>query len=170
MRRNRSSARTVCKAIWLVPLLAFACVTAAVAPAVQAPTLNPSSARQQGPFSESGDSGPFDVEKQMRRLNDDRHKTIVSDTNKLVKLTQELDSEIAANSSDTLTPEELHKLATIEKLAHSVLDDRDHGHVLNTVSELANELKDRAAKARLAYDGRAIAKALDSAHVQRSRR
>jgi|SRR6476646_6304538 len=120
MRRNRSSARTVCKAIWLVPLLAFACVTTAVAPAVQAPTLNPSSARQQGPFSESGDSGPFDVEKQMRRLNDDRHKTIVSDTNKLVKLTQELDSEIAANSSDTLTPEELHKLATIEKLAHSV--------------------------------------------------
>ena len=79
-----------------------------------------SSSHQQGPFPESGDSGPIDVEKQMRRLNDDRHKTIVSDTNKLVKLTQELDAEIAANSSDTLTPEELRKLATIEKLAHSV--------------------------------------------------
>ena len=42
MRRNRSSARTVCKALWLVPLLAIFYVTTAVAPAVQAPSLNPS--------------------------------------------------------------------------------------------------------------------------------
>jgi len=119
MRRNRSSARTVCKALWLVPLLGLFCATA-VAPAIQSPSVNQSSSHQPSAFPEFGDSSPIDADKQMRRLNDDRHKTIVSDTNKLLKLTRELDAEIAANNSDTLTSEELHKLAAIEKLAHSV--------------------------------------------------
>jgi hypothetical protein len=119
MRRNRSSARTVCKALWLVPLLGF-CATAAVAPAVQSPSVGQPSSHQQNSFPDYGDSNPIDPAKQMRRLNDDRHKTIVSDTNKLLKLTRELDAEIAANNSDALTTKELHKLAAIEKLAHSV--------------------------------------------------
>jgi len=120
MHRNRSSARTVCKALWVVPLFGLFCATAAIAPAVQSPSIDQSSSRPQSAFPEYGDSSPIDVGKQMRRLNDDRHKNIVSDTDKLLKLTRELDAEIAANNSDKLTNEELHKLAAIEKLAHNV--------------------------------------------------
>jgi uncharacterized protein YdaU (DUF1376 family) len=58
----------------------------------------------------------------------------------------------------------------LEKLAHTVFDDRDQGTVLNVPSELAEELKTRAAKAQIPYDGRTVTKALASAHVQRTRR
>ena len=58
--------------------------------------------------------------KRMRALNADRHKTLVSDTEKLVKLARQLDAEIASNPTGELTPEELHDVATIEKLAHDV--------------------------------------------------
>ena|SRR5579859_4368855 len=58
--------------------------------------------------------------KRVTALNADRHKTVVSDTEKLVKLARQLDAEIASNPTDELTPEELRKLDTIEKLAHTV--------------------------------------------------
>ena len=72
MRRNRSSARTVCKALWLAPLLGLFCATAAVAPAVQSTSVNQSSSHQPGSFPEFGESSPIDADKQLRRLNDDR--------------------------------------------------------------------------------------------------
>jgi hypothetical protein len=53
-------------------------------------------------------------------MNVERHKSLVSDTDKLVKLARQLDTEIASNPSDELTPEQLHKVAEIEKLAHNV--------------------------------------------------
>jgi len=56
----------------------------------------------------------------MKALNTDRHKTMVSDTEKLVKLARQLDAEIASNPTDAFTPEEAQKLAAIEKLAHNV--------------------------------------------------
>jgi len=59
-----------------------------------------------------------------------------------------------------------HKV--LEKLAHGVLDARDRGQVVDLLSELASELKTRAAQARIAYDGRSITKALESAAVQRT--
>ena len=49
-----------------------------------------------------------------------RHKSMVSDADKLLKLARQLDAEIASNPSDELTPQELHKVAEIEKLAHNV--------------------------------------------------
>jgi uncharacterized protein YdaU (DUF1376 family) len=58
-----------------------------------------------------------------------------------------------------------HKVLT--KLAHDVLDDQP-GPTMD--AELAEELKVRAAKARIVYNGRAVTKALESAKVQRSRR
>lgn len=58
--------------------------------------------------------------KRLRALNADRHKAMVSDTEKLVKLARQLDAEIASNPTDEWTPEELRKLETIEKLAHTV--------------------------------------------------
>ena len=59
-------------------------------------------------------------EKRLHALNADRHKSMVSDTDKLLKLARQLDAEIASNPPDELTPEELHKVGEIEKLAHNV--------------------------------------------------
>lgn len=63
---------------------------------------------------------PITAEKRLRALNADRHKSLVSDTDKLLKLARQLDAEIASNPTGQLTPEELHKVAVIEKLAHNV--------------------------------------------------
>jgi hypothetical protein len=63
---------------------------------------------------------PLSEAKRMKALNADRHKTMVSDTEKLVKLARQLDAEIASNPTDALTPEEAQKVAAIEKLAHNV--------------------------------------------------
>jgi uncharacterized protein YdaU (DUF1376 family) len=60
---------------------------------------------------------------------------------------------------------DMHKV--LVKLAHSVLDDQP-GPTAD--SELAEELKTRAAKARIPYNGRAVTKALDAARGHRSRR
>ena len=56
----------------------------------------------------------------MRALNNDRHKAMVSDTEKLVMLARQLDAEIASNPTGELTPRELQKVLAIEKLAHNV--------------------------------------------------
>jgi len=56
----------------------------------------------------------------MRALNTDRHKSMVSDTEKLVALARQLDAEIASNPAGELTPRELQKVLAIEKLAHNV--------------------------------------------------
>lgn len=73
-----------------------------------------------------GDSGdlpgasPTDNEKLLRALNADRQKSLVSDTNKLLRLVNELNAEIARTNTSSLTQGQLHKLAEIEKLAHNV--------------------------------------------------
>jgi hypothetical protein len=59
-------------------------------------------------------------QERLRLLNAERHKSMVSDSDKLLKLARQLDAEIASNSTDELTPEELHKVGEIEKLARSV--------------------------------------------------
>ena len=56
----------------------------------------------------------------MQALNIARQKALVSDANKLLKLTTELNEEIAHSNSGTLTSAQIRKLAQIEKLAHSV--------------------------------------------------
>jgi hypothetical protein len=77
--------------------------------------------RQPAGLSDAPPEGdPTLVEKRLRALNADRHKSLVSDTEKLVKLARQLDAEIASNPTEELTPGELHELAAIEKLAHSV--------------------------------------------------
>ena len=58
--------------------------------------------------------------RRINALNVERQKDLVSDTNKLLKLARELNSEIAANNTGAWTDEQLHKLAEIEKLAHNV--------------------------------------------------
>lgn len=59
-------------------------------------------------------------EKQLQMLNAARQKSLVNDTEKLLKLAHQLDAEIAATNSGSLTEAQLNKIAKIEKLAHSV--------------------------------------------------
>lgn len=61
--------------------------------------------------------------RRMQALNAARQKGIVSDTNKLLKLITELNDEIGRSASGAVTPEQMRKLARIEKLAHSVKDN-----------------------------------------------
>ncbi|HTM17485.1 MAG TPA: hypothetical protein VL135_11290 [Terracidiphilus sp.] len=80
--------------------------------------------RTQAPSRPGFGDGP-DVDsiaeaKRVKALNALRHKSVVSDTEKLVKLARQLDAEIASNPTGGLTPEEVQKLAAIEKLAHDV--------------------------------------------------
>jgi hypothetical protein len=67
-------------------------------------------------------ASPADNEKLLKTLNADRQKSLVSDTNKLLRLVNELNAEIARTAPDSLSDAELRKLAMIEKLAHNVKD------------------------------------------------
>jgi hypothetical protein len=58
--------------------------------------------------------------KRMRMLNMERQKSIISDADKLLRLTRELNDEISRVNPDSLTADQLHKIAEIEKLAHNV--------------------------------------------------
>ena len=66
----------------------------------------------------NGDSA--EVEKRLRALNAERQKSMVADTNKLLRLAHELQGEIDSTNPDALTPTQLRKVADIEKLAHSI--------------------------------------------------
>ena len=61
-------------------------------------------------------------EQQLRALNAERQKSMVSDAGKLLKLAHELDAEISSANPGTLNADQLRKLAEIEKLARSVKD------------------------------------------------
>ena len=76
--------------------------------------------RSPNGFGVGPDLDPMFAAKRMRALNADRQKSMISDANKLVKLARQLDTEIASNPTEELTPEEMRKLAEIEKLARSV--------------------------------------------------
>ena len=75
--------------------------------------------RQNGSDDSLGTNRAWDA-KRLNALNADRHKSMVSDTVKLVKLARQLDAEVASNPTDQLTPEELRKVEAIEKLARNV--------------------------------------------------
>jgi hypothetical protein len=60
------------------------------------------------------------AERRIRALNNERQKQIVADTDKLLKLARELNEEVAKANTGTLTMDELHKIADIEKLARNV--------------------------------------------------
>lgn len=60
------------------------------------------------------------AEKRMRVLNAERQKEIVADANKLLKLAKELNDEVAAAGTSSLTSDQLRKIGEIEKLARSV--------------------------------------------------
>jgi hypothetical protein len=65
------------------------------------------------------DTQSIEFEKRLRRINADRQKSLMADTDKLLRLTHELNDELAAQPGDP-TPAQLRKIAEIEKLAHDV--------------------------------------------------
>jgi hypothetical protein len=69
-----------------------------------------------------GPGDPVEEEKRLIALNAQRQKSLVSDTDKLVRLANELGTEISRDNPTELTSAQLRKVAEIEKLAHSVKD------------------------------------------------
>ncbi|HTA79022.1 MAG TPA: hypothetical protein VK720_05715 [Terracidiphilus sp.] len=65
------------------------------------------------------DADPVAAARQIQALNAERQKSMISDTDKLLKLAKELNKDVDSNP-DRLTQGELHKLADIEKLARNV--------------------------------------------------
>lgn len=90
----------------------------------QSPVTLPHGFPQQdnSPFSSTDGSNPVESEKRLRMINSERQKSLTADTNRLLALATELQNEIAKSNTGELTPEQLRKIAEIEKLAHSVKD------------------------------------------------
>jgi hypothetical protein len=60
------------------------------------------------------------AEKRRNMINIQRQEAIVKDSNKLLKLATELNEEVARENRGALSPDQMRKLAEIEKLAHNV--------------------------------------------------
>lgn len=56
----------------------------------------------------------------LKAANDDRHKKLVSDVDKLISLTNELKSDVDKTNKDELSLDVIRKAQEIEKLAHDV--------------------------------------------------
>jgi hypothetical protein len=65
---------------------------------------------------------PAYYEKRMQMLNAAQHRSMVADTERLVKLVADLNAQINSSKANSLTPDQLHMVAEIEKLAHNVKD------------------------------------------------
>jgi hypothetical protein len=59
-------------------------------------------------------------EERMKAMNDDRHKKLAADVDRLLSLTNELKSDVEKANKDELSVEVIRKAAEIEKLAHDV--------------------------------------------------
>ena len=82
----------------------------------------PTGQRSLDGLEPNGPDGSIEQEKHLRALNAERQRALVSDTNKLFRLANELGTEISRDNPTDLTADQLHKIAEIEKLAHSVKD------------------------------------------------
>jgi hypothetical protein len=63
---------------------------------------------------------PLQDEKLLEALNADRQKALIKDTGRLLNLVTELNADIARTSPEALSPDQLRRMAEIEKLARSV--------------------------------------------------
>ena len=120
----------------LALLVALACCPASHSRLGSGSGMGQSSRGQQVPGRQ--DMGPLDdpdnydvvmAEKRLRALNTERQKQMVADAGKLLKLAKELNDEVAASNTGSLTPEQLRKIAEIEKLARSVKERMTAGGV-----------------------------------------
>jgi hypothetical protein len=99
-------------------------------PQPQSPTMRGGGfGRSMGIPDNETDIDPVMMERRIRALNIERQKQMVSDTNKLLKLAKELNDEVATLNTGSFTPDQLRKIAEIEKLAHNVKDKMTAGAV-----------------------------------------
>lgn len=117
-RRGRSGVKSVLSALLCVLLLAAGAILAR--PAGQRPTPNQINQLPHDLDEGFNDGDPVVTARRMRALNAERQKSMVSDTDRLLKLAQELNSEINNSNPQALTPVELRKIGEIEKLARNV--------------------------------------------------
>jgi len=74
------------------------------------------------PTPDMGEGDPVAQQRQMLQLRAALNRSMVSDTNKLLKLVTDLNAELSSTNPDALTPDQLKKVAAIEKLARNVKD------------------------------------------------
>src|SRR6202012_67038 len=86
-----------------------------------APHCIPQDSNSNSPFGDQYNN-PSEAEKRLRMINTERQKSMVADTDKLLKLAKELNDEVAKSNSGELSAAQLRKVAEIEKLAHNVRD------------------------------------------------
>jgi hypothetical protein len=91
-------------------------------PYPQFPSTNSGRNGQNFPDSNSpfGHDSNSPEKKRMQMLNAERQKTLISDTEKLVKLAKQLNDEMADTGSGEMTGQQLHKVEEIAKLAKSI--------------------------------------------------
>lgn len=58
--------------------------------------------------------------RRLQYLNVERQKSMVADTNRLVKLASDLNAQVNGEQHGQLTPDQVKQLAEIEKLAHNI--------------------------------------------------
>ena len=92
------------------------------------------------PTSNMDEEDPVAQQRQLRQLNAALNKSMVSDTDKLLKLATDLNAELSSTNPDALTPDQLKKVAAIEKLARNVKD------AMKTSVQGASTLKDALKK------------------------
>ena len=91
---------------------------------MQQPTVGPGQgpAAQPDPFGSNGD-GSTSARLQDQRQHmaeDERHKRIVADTDKLLELATELKADVDKSTKNELSITVINKAAEIEKLSHDV--------------------------------------------------
>lgn len=79
----------------------------------------PRTGRQMDPFERGLGDQPVNI-KLLQTLNEDRQKSLVADTEKLVELAAELNAEVNGAHSASLTDDQMRLLDEIQKLAHSI--------------------------------------------------
>ena len=75
-----------------------------------------------GNLDDAANDNSVEMERLLNALNADRQKSMVSDTDKLVRIVNDLNAEIARNDAGALSSNQLRKVAEIEKLAHNIKD------------------------------------------------
>ena len=120
---------TLSAAVLVVISGAGLCIGNGVVEAQRTGQPKPPPTMQQGPATMPSIDQPVIVadpmrthmdQERMKAMNDDRHKRLAADVDRLLSLTNELKSDVDKANKDELSVEVIRKAAEIEKLAHDV--------------------------------------------------
>jgi hypothetical protein len=120
---SRHASRAALHGLWLALLLALAMPASAQQrpdPSTAPPYQQTGVMEQERALENFPTNDPVEKARQLRAFNAARQKSLVADTNKLVRLAKELEDEVSRANPDSFTPAQLRKMAEIEKLARSV--------------------------------------------------